>query len=105
MRTWQRRSIWGLGAVGLAVVTLVVSKPYVPRTIPFFSPDTASVEHYEKIVAAHGYSFRQESSHGGTYVLIDRISLKEYERIESDYVSWETERQRAEGRPPVDRID
>jgi len=105
VKTWQRRSILGFGAVGLAAIALVLAKPYVPRTIPFFSSDTVSVEHYQEIIASHGFSFRQVSSHGGTYVLIDRISLKEYEPIEREYLLWEAKRGRAENLPPVDLVD
>jgi hypothetical protein len=98
LKTWQRRLAWGLGALALAAIALVLADPYIPTSVAFGTEDLEARRHYEDIVAAHGYAYRHDRNvRGEIYVVIDRISPKEYRRIKCEYSSWDAKRQQAQG--------
>jgi len=98
MKAWQRRLSWGLGALLLVALALIVADPYIPTSVAFGTEDLVARSQYEQIVAAHGYDFRFDKNvRGETYVVIDRITPDAYRHIECEYSAWDAKRQRARG--------
>jgi hypothetical protein len=105
MKAWQRRLSWGLGALLLVTLALIVADSYIPTTVAFGTEDLIARSHYEQIVAAHGYDFRYDKNvRGETYVVIDRITPNAYRRIECEYSAWDAQRQRAQGVTVLDEV-
>lgn len=98
MNVWQRRLAWGSAVLVLAVISLIVADPYIPQKRAIGIPDVVARKRFEEIVASHGYNFRYERNvRDEVYVVIDRITPNEYQRIYCEYDSREAKRLKAQG--------
>ena len=69
----------------IGIVGLFLLEPYIPTEIAFVAEDLESKK-FEEIVRSHGYEFRYEKNiHNETYVVIDRITQREYRKINCEY--------------------
>ena len=101
-----RVSLWVLAAVALLVGGLEVSDRVLPHEFAFGTEDLEARTQYEKIVAAHGYTYRYDKNvHGETLVVIDRITPGEYKKIDCAFFAWNAKRERSRGTIVYDRAD
>ena len=101
---------WGLivavvlvgGAVLVAGSVLV--DPFIPSDMSFHTEDLDARAEFEKIVAAHGYSFHYAKNvHGETLVVVEGITAREYLPIDCAFFAWEATKLRYSGVVVYDR--